>query len=128
MCLVDIIQDMWKTGGIPQKLGFAVLVIIPKSTTDTHFIGLLETLWKVVEALIYTRIRVSLQFHDVLHEFQAGRGTGTAIMELNLAQELAIVEHDPLFLVFLDIQKAYNTLYRDRLIQTLEVYSAVPLM
>ena len=112
MCLVDIIQDMWKTGEIPQKLGFAVLVIIPKSTTDTHFIGLLETLWKVVEALIYTRLIASIQFHDVIHRFWEERGMGTAIMDLNIVQELASVDHDLLFLVFLDLWKAYATVDR----------------
>ena len=44
---------------------------------------------------------------------------GTAIMELKLVQELASVNHDPIFLVFLDLQKAYDNLNRGRLIQTL---------
>ena len=34
----------------------------------------------------------------------------TAIMELNLEQELASVDQDPLFLVFLDLRKAYESL------------------
>ena len=33
-----------------------VLILIPKGTTDTRGIGLLETLWKVVEVLINTRL------------------------------------------------------------------------
>ena len=120
MCLVDIVQHMWCTGDTLQELGWTFLVIIPKGTTDTQGIGLLETLWKVVEALIDTHLRVSLQFHDVLHGFRSGRGTGMAIMELNLAQELARVDHDPLFLVFLALRKVYSTLDRERFIQTLE--------
>ena len=60
MCLVDIVQHMWSTGEIPQELGWTVLVLIPKGTTDTRFVGLLETLWKVVEALIDTRLCASL--------------------------------------------------------------------
>ena len=35
-------------------------------------------------------------------------------MELKLAQELSSVDHDPLFLVFLDLWKAYDTADRDR--------------
>ena len=58
--------------------------------------------------MIYTRIKTVVQFHDVLHEFRAGRGTGTAIMDTKLAQELAIVYQEPLFLVLLDLRKAYN--------------------
>ena len=77
---------MWHMGYIPQELEWTVLVLIPKVTTDTRVIGLLETLCKVVEALIDTRLCASLQLHDVLHELLDGRGTGTAIIELNLAQ------------------------------------------
>ena len=65
-------------------MGWTVLVLIPKGTTETRFVGLLETLWKVVEALIETRICVSLQFHDILHGFQSGIGKGMYIMELKI--------------------------------------------
>ena len=126
MCLVDIVQHMWRTGEIPKDLGWTVLVCIPKEGTDTRSIVLLDTLWKVVEALIDTCIRASLQFHDFLHRLRARRGTGTAKMDLNLAQELARVDHGPLFLVFLDLRKAYKNVGRERLIQTLEGYSAEP--
>ena len=34
------------------------------------------------------------------------------IMELNLAQDLSSVDHEPLFLVFLDIRKLYSTMYK----------------
>ena len=47
-------------------------------------------------------------------------------MEMKLEQELAIVYHDPLFLVFLDLRKACDNVDRGRLIQTLEGYSAGP--
>ena len=60
MCLVEIVQHMWRTGEIPQELGWTVLVLIPKGTTYTRDIGLLETLWKVAEALIDTNRSVGL--------------------------------------------------------------------
>ena len=41
-------------------------------------------------------------------------------MELKLSQELAIFDQDPLFLFFLNLRKAYNTVDRSRLIMTLE--------
>ena len=109
-------------------MGWTFLVLIPKDITNTWVIGLLETLWKVIAALIDTCLRASLQFHDIFHRFQSGRGTGMAIMELNLVQELAIVDHGPLLLVFFDLRKAYDTVNRDRLIQTLEGYDAGPRM
>ena len=77
---------MWRTGGIPQDLVYTVLVLISKGTTYTWGIDLLETLFKVVEALVDTRLRAILQCHNVLHGFREGRGTGTAIMELKIAK------------------------------------------
>ena len=43
MCLVEIIQHMWRTGDIPQELGLTVFVLMPKGTTDTRVIVLLYT-------------------------------------------------------------------------------------
>ena len=112
MCLVDILQQMWRTGEIPQDMGWTVLLLIPKVNTGTWGIGLLETLWKVVEALIDTCIRARLHLHDVFHVFRERIGTGMSIMEFNLAQELSRIDQYPLFLVFLDLRKAYGTVYQ----------------
>ena len=46
-------------------------------------------------------------------------------MELKLAQELASVDQDLLYLLFLYIRKAYYKLDWGKLIQTLEGYGAV---
>ena len=113
-------------GGIPQDLVWTVLVLITKGTTNTQGIGLLETLWKVMEELIYTCISASLQLHDVLHGCRDGRGTGTAIMDLNLAQELSRIDQYPLFLVFLDLRKAYDNVDLEVLLMTLEGCVAGP--
>ena len=91
-------------------------------------IGLMETLLKVVEVLIDTCIHASLQMHNFLHGRRSGRGTGRAIMELKLAKELGRIYYDPLFLVFLDLWKVYDTVDRDFLIRTLEGYGAGPRM
>ena len=59
-----------------------------KSKHGCQEIGLLEVIWKVVEAVIDTWIKTVLQFHNVLHWYCAGIGIGTAIMDLKLAQVL----------------------------------------
>ena len=103
-----------------------VLVLIPKGTTNTQDIGMLETLWKLVESLINTHLCASLQIHDVFCGFRDGRGTGTAIMELKLVQDLSSIYQDPLFLVLLDLRKAYDTMDRGRFLITMEGYGVVP--
>ena len=81
-----------------------------------------------MEAIIDTCINKAVKFHDFLHRFCAGRRTGTAIMELKLVQELASVDQDTLFLVFLDLRKEYDNLDHDQLLKTLEGYGAGPKM
>ena len=65
-----------------------------------------------------------VQFQDVLHRICAGKGTGTAIMELKLTHELSSVYQGLLFLVLFDLMKAYDNLYQWRLLQTLVGYGA----
>ena len=104
------------------------MVLITKGTTDTQGIVILETLWNVVEALIDTRLCANVQFHDVLHRLRTGRGTGMVTIELKLVQELSRIDHAPLFLVFMDLRKAYETVERERLNLTLERYGVGPLL
>ena len=83
-----------------------IVVIITKGVTYIRGNFLLESLWKVVDVIIDTHLMASVCIHDVLHGFRAGRGKKRAYLELKLAQELASVDQDPLFLVFLDLKKA----------------------
>ena len=70
------------------ELGWTVLFLIPKGGTDTREIGIMEIMWKMVDGVVDTRVKSAVLFHDVLHGFHVGRGTGTAIMELKIAQDL----------------------------------------
>ena len=80
----------------------------------------------MVKALIRTYVRASLQLHEVLHRLRDRRVTGTATMELKLAQEHAIIDQYPLFLIFLYLRKSYDTVDRERPLITLEGYGAGP--
>ena len=86
----------------------------------------MDTVWKVVEEVIYTRIKTVVQLHNVLHVFFAGRGTGTAITDIKLDKELESVDQDPLLLVFLDLRKSLKKIDLGRLIQILAGYGVRP--
>ena len=49
-------------------------------------------------------------FHDVLQGFYLGRGTGTAVFEAKLLQQLMDMRGVVLFEVFLDLRKDYDAL------------------
>ena len=118
--LADLVQNMWCNSTLLTDLSLTILVLLPKINADTQGIGLLELLWKVVEAIIDTRNTAAVTLQDVLNGFRSCRGIGVAIMDLRMPQDLVSINQDPLLLVFLYICKLYNTLERGRLLQTLE--------
>ena len=81
-----------------------------------------------MDAIIDKRIKKVVTIHDVLHAFSVGRRTGKAIMELKLAQDLESVDQDPLFLVFLDLRRAYDNLFCGLILKTLEGCGVGPKM
>ena len=64
----------------------------------------------------------SVELHDVLHGFRAGRGTGTTTLEEKLMQQFSGITHEPLFQILLDVRKAYGSLDRGRCMDILWGY------
>ena len=96
--VVKLVRSIWETGEIPRQMLWTIMVLIPKGTSgDFHGIGLLKVLWKVLEKVIDARLSSTIDLHDALHGFRAGRGCGTGIMEAKLAQQLAFVDQRPLY-------------------------------
>ena len=123
--LVQLLQTIWEHGSIPQQMTWMVIVLLPKGGGDYRGIGLLEPLWKVVEVLMDKRF-LAIKFHDCLHGFLAGRGTGTATMEVKLAQQLAYREQEAWYQIFLDLRKAYDAMDRGRCLEILAGYGVGP--
>ena len=86
----------------------------------------MEVMWKVVAVILNRRFTSSITYHNVLHGFRAGRGTGTATLEAKLIQQLAAMREEVLYVIFLDLTKAYKTLDRSRCLEILEGYGVVP--
>jgi Reverse transcriptase (RNA-dependent DNA polymerase) len=112
---------------LAQSFGVGILVLIPKGVPDQYRgIALLEVIYKLVSAIFNQRISGEIQYHQAVHGFRKGRGTGTAIIEAKLRMQMAKQTTNPLYLVFLDLKKAYDTLDRDQTIHILRVYGIGP--
>ena len=110
---VTLLQVVWESGTIPTQMTWMIIVLLPKGGCNDCGIGLLDPIWKVVEKVMVAQFSV-IKLHDCLHGGLPGRGTGTAIMKVKLQQQLAWVDQEPLYQIYLDLRKAYDALDRGR--------------
>ena len=71
-------------------------------------------------AILNRRFTASVTYHDFLHGFRAGRGTSTATLEAKLLRKLAALREEVMYMIFLDLHKAYDALERSRCLEILE--------
>ena len=98
------------------------MVLIPKGKKDYRSIGFVEVMWKVVAEILNHCLTAYITFHDFLHRFRAGRRTGTSTLEAKLLQQLAALRGEVLYVIFLDLHKAYDALDRCRCLEILKGY------
>ena len=85
-------------------------------------IGLVEVLWKTNTGIINQRLTLDTGYHNMLHKFQAGRGTGNITLEENLIQQVTARRKAVIHEVLLDPQKAYCALDREMCLDILYGY------
>ena len=85
-------------------------------------IRLVEVIWKLLTIILHRRLTTGIKLHDVLHRLREGRGTGTATLEAKLLQQLAAMREEVLYVIFLDLTKAYDALDRSRSLEILKGY------
>ena len=84
-----LIQTAFREGDLAEEATWQAVVLIPKGGKEYRGIGLVEVMWKVVAAVLNLRLTASITYHEFLHGFWAGHGTGTATLEAKLIQQLA---------------------------------------
>ena len=87
--VVDLIQTAFWGGNLAEEATWQAVVLIPKGNKCYQGIVIVEVMWKVVADILNFRLAASITFHDFLHGFRAGCGTGTATLEAKLIQQLA---------------------------------------
>jgi hypothetical protein len=122
---LQLIQAIWEHGCIPDQMTWEIIVLLPKGGGNYRVIGLLEPFWKVVKKIMVRQLSL-IEFHDCLHGGLPKQGTGTASIEAKLAQQLAWHDQCPLYEIYLDLKKAYDTINRGCMLKILEAYGVGP--
>ena len=110
--MVEITQTAFWEGELEEESMWQTVALVPKGKKEYRGIGLVEVTWKVVAVILHLRLTTAITFHDALHRFREGRGTGTATLEAKLLQQLAAMREEVLYVIFLDLTKAYDALNR----------------
>ena len=82
--VVAILQEVFQDGTLAEECTCEIVVLIPKRKGGFWGIGFIEVLWKAIASLLNCRLTAVISFHDTLHGFWVGRGTGTAALKANL--------------------------------------------
>jgi Reverse transcriptase (RNA-dependent DNA polymerase) len=120
--LTSLIQQIFVSGEVPQRLAFSTLCLLPKPDGGVQGIGLLETVWKIISIIIKDRITEHIHFDDSLHGFLPTRGTSMAIIDAKLRLDTHIATGQTLHHVFIDISKAYDSVSRAKLLHIMQQY------
>ena len=76
--------------------------------------------------ILNRHFNASITFHNTLHGFPEGRGTGTASLKVKLIQQLTAMKGEVLYKIFLDLHKEHDALERDICLDILKGYGMGP--
>ena len=112
--VAEIVQLPSQDGIIAEEAACQAVVLISKGGGDNLSIGLVEVIWKAVAVILNRRFTAVITYHNLLHRLWAGRGTGTANLEVKLLQQVAALREAVLSAICMDLHKAYDALDKSR--------------
>ena len=132
--LYKLLCLIWQEGAVPQELRDAKIVTLYKNKGDKgdcnnyRGISLLSIVGKVYARVVLKRLQILAE--RVLPEsqcgFRGGRSTMDMIFTLRQLQEKCREQHVPLYMAFIDLTKAFDTVSRSALYQVLESIGCPP--
>ena len=93
--------------------------IVTDRRDDHRGISLLSIAGKILARVLLNRLTAHVNLHEVLPEsqcgFRAGRGTADMIFAARQLQEKCQEQHQDLYMVFIDLTKAFDSVHREGL-------------
>ena len=118
--LLHLFLKIQETGKVPQKFKDALIVVLYKKNSRLNCgnyrpISLLSHIYKLFISIIANRVKNDLyaSFPASQAAYQPGRGTIEQIFALEQIIEKAIEFNNPVFIVFIDFTKAFDSIKLD---------------
>ena len=124
--VVELVHTAFQDRFLAEEATCQAVLLILKRVDEYPGIGIMEMVWKAVAVILNRLFTSSITYHNSLHGFWAGRGTGTATLEVQLIQHVAALREVVLHVIFLDLHKAYDASDRSRCVEILEGYGVGP--
>ena len=122
LILLEIFNNIWKTGNIPKSWKEATVIPIPKPDKDhtdpTNYrpIALTSCICKTMERMINDRLTWFLEANNIIKDYQSGfrrhRSTNDHLVRLETFIREAFIKKEHLVTIFFDLEKAYDTTWK----------------
>ena len=133
--LLEYIMIVWEEGKVPEEWRDALLVPVPKKGDLTQCdnwrgISLLDTMGKLFDKVLQRRLQEMAEgvLSDSQCGFRSGRGCVDLIFSARQLLEKTIEHQSKLFMLFVDLRKAYDSVPRCALWKILEQYGVPEVM
>ena len=115
----DLVENIISEGCIPTDWQESFIVNLYKGKGDALNRGnyrglkLIEQVMKVLERVVEGLIRQRVEIDEMQCGFMSGRGTTDAIFIVRQLQEKHLAANKPLYMAFVDLEKAFDRVPRD---------------
>ena len=125
--LTNICNEVYRTGYIPSELKHSIFVKIPKKAnaiecSDYRTLCLMSNITKIILRMITDRNRRTFERESGRTQsgFKQGMGTREGIFNLRIIIEKLLDKHKKIYICYIDYKKAFDRVYHEKLIETLE--------
>ena len=123
---LSIFNAAFRTFSLPSEWNYSILFVLYKSgiksdCNNYRGISIVNSALKLFDIMILNRIKLWANVDACQAGAQSGRGCLEQIFSIRMACDYAVYKKKKLFLLFVDFQKAYDLVPRDKLINVLKI-------